>query len=368
MLYVFAIPSLRDEFGLSNADAGLVMAFTMAASAVGGVGAGILADRYGRKRILVLTVLTYSLASAGSASSGGLVSLLFWRFLIGLGLGGEWASGSVLVAEFWPPERRGRAIGFMQSGFAVGYMMAAGVTAAVLPRFGWRALFLVGVLPALLTLAIRRRLTEPPVWENRVAGARLKALFTGALGRTTLSATALTTSVLFGYWGLFTWLPSFLASSAEQGGAGLTLVRSSAWIIATQCGALGGYWTFGYLADRIGRRLTFLIYVLAAAAIIPVYGTRPSLALAPWVGWFGSGYFSLFGAMLAELYPTAIRATGQGFAYNFGRALAALAPWTVGALADRSGLGAALALNSGFFLCAAALVFLLPETKGRPLE
>jgi MFS family permease len=344
------------------------MAFTMLASAIGGVGAGILADRYGRRPILILTILTYCLASAGSATSGGLMSLLFWRFLIGLGLGGEWASGSVLVAEFWPAEKRGRAIGFMQSGFAVGYMMAAGVSALVLPRFGWRALFLVGVLPALMTLVIRRRLSEPPVWERRAPGAVPGALFRGRLGRTTLAATALTTSVLFGYWGLFTWLPSFLASPASAGGAGLSLARSSAWMIAVQCGAMGGYWTFGYLADRIGRRPAFLIYVLTTAALIPVYGTRPSLALAPLIGWFGSGYFSLFGAMLAELYPTAIRATGQGFAYNFGRALAALAPWTVGAFADRSGLGAALALNSGFFLGAGALVFLLPETRGKPLE
>jgi MFS family permease len=368
MLYVFAIPSLKIEFGLTNAEAGLVMAFTMVASAIGGVGAGVLADRFGRRPILILTILTYSLASAGSATSSGLASLLFWRFLIGLGLGGEWASGSVLVAEFWPAEKRGRAIGFMQSGFAVGYMMAAGVSALILPRFGWRALFLVGVLPALLTLAIRRKLEEPPVWERRAASPGFSRLFSGQLGQTTFAATALTTAVLFGYWGLFTWLPSFLATPAQAGGAGLTLVRSSAWMIAVNCGALGGYWTFGYLADRIGRRPAFLIYVLAAAVLIPIYGTRPSLALAPLIGWFGSGYFSLFGAMLAELYPTAIRATGQGFTYNFGRALAALAPWTVGAFADRTGLGAALALNSGFFLCAAALVFLLPETKGRTLE
>jgi MFS family permease len=247
------------------------------------------------------------------------------------------------------------------------------VTALVLPRFGWRALFLTGLAPALLALAIRRGVAEPALWKARSAGGSFRQIFQGELGRRTLAATALTTSVLFAYWGLFTWIPGFLSASAAEGGAGLSILGTSAWIFPMQAGAFLGYVTFGIIADRAGRRPAFLLYVLAAAALTPLYGLAPRLAgahsesllliLGPLVGFFGSGYFSLFGAMLAEIYPTAVRGAGQGFAYNFGRALSAFAPFATGAVADQSGLGAALAWNSGFFLLAAVLIFTLPETR-----
>jgi len=367
VLYLFALPAIRQEFGLSNAQAGLAMAATMAASAVGGIGAGILADRIGRRRTLMLTILAYSLGSAGSATATGLWSLLFWRAVVGLGLGGEWSSGAVLVSESWPARHRAKAIGFMQSGFSMGYMLAAVLAAFVLPRWGWRTLFWIGLAPALLTVWIRRGVEEPQVWLERRETASFFRIFQAPLLRRTVVATAVATSVLLGYWGLFTWLPSFLSSAREGGGAGLTMFSTMGWIAAVQCGAIAGYWSFGYLADRFGRRITFFLYVAGAAAIIPVFGSNPSLALGPLVGFFGTGYFSLFGAMLAELYPTESRGAGQGFTYNFGRGLAAAAPYMVGRVADSRGLGGALALNSAFFVAAAALVWLLPETKGREL-
>jgi MFS family permease len=279
----------------------------------------------------------------------------------------------VLVSETWPAELRGRAIGWMQSCWALGYMLAAGVTALVLPRFGWRVLFLTGLGPALLALLIRRKVPEPELWKSRAAAGPVWQIFRPPLGRRTLAATALTTSVLFAYWGLFTWIPGFLSASAAEGGAGLSIVRTSAWVFPMQAGAFLGYITFGVIADRAGRRPAFLLYVLASAVLVPLYGLAPRLAgaraesvlllLGPLVGFFGSGYFSLFGAMLAEIYPTAVRGVGQGFTYNFGRGLSALAPLAIGAIADRSGLGAALAWNSGFFLLAAALMLALPETR-----
>jgi MFS family permease len=187
----------------------------------------------------------------------------------------------------------------------------------------------------------------------------------------------LATSVLFAYWGLATWLPGFLAAPKSQGGAGLNILRTSAWIFTMQFGAFLGYISFGWMADRFGRRPTFFAYVLAAAILTPVYGLTPRwagehsgtwlLILGPFIGFCGTGFFALFGAMLAELYPTSIRGTGQGFVYNVGRAISALAPFAVGAIADRQGIGAALALNSAFFLIGSALVFTLPETRNMEL-
>ena len=372
LLYVFALNTLKQEFGLTNRMAGLVSSVTLISSAAGGILCGILADRLGRTRTLVYTILLYSVASGGTATTTSFGQLLFWRALVGFGLGGEWSAGAVLVSETWPPDRRGRAIAWMQSGWALGYILAAGVTAVVLPRFGWRVLFLTGLAPALVALTIRKSVPEPGLWKSKLAASSPWQIFRPPLTRKTILATALTTSVLFAYWGLFTWIPGFLSAPASEGGAGLSVLGTSASIVPMQFGAFLGYLTFGVIADRAGRRPAFLLYVLASAALVPLYGAMPRLPgfrtewlllLGPLVGFFGSGYFSLFGAMLAELYPTAVRGAGQGFTYNFGRALSAIAPFTIGAIADRSGLGAALAWNSGFFLLAGVLIFTLPETK-----
>lgn len=367
LLYVFALNALKAEFHMSNALAGAIGSVTLVFSAVGGISAGVLADRFGRTRLLAATILWYSLASAGAATATSVGQLMVWRALVGVGLGGEWSAGAVLVAETWPDRYRARAIGFMQSGWALGYLLAAGVTAAVLPRYGWRALFLTGLAPALLALAVRRSVAEPEAWRQAKAQARPRwtAIFGRPFLRVTASATALTTCVLFGYWGLFTWLPSYLQTPRSKGGAGLSLLATSASIVPVQVGAFLGYVTFGFVSERFGRRPAFLTYMLAAAALVPFYGlsrdARTLLLLGPLVGFFGSGYFSLFGEMLAQLYPVQLRGAGQGFTYNGGRALSALAPLLVGMLADHYGIGLALLVNSAFFLMAAAAIFLLPE-------
>jgi MFS family permease len=256
-------------------------------------------------------------------------------------------------------------------------MLAAATTALILPRFGWRVLFLVGVLPALITVLIQRKVKEPEIWMNRTAMSPISVLFRPPLLKRTFLATCLTTSVLFAYWGLATWLPGFLSAPKSQGGAGLDILHTSAWIFTMQFGAFLGYVSFGVSADRFGRRPTFFVYVLAAAILGPIYGLTPRwagasaetwlLALGPFIGFCGTGFFALFGAMLAELYPTSIRGTAQGFVYNTGRAISALAPFAVGAIADRKGIGAALALNSAFFLVGSVLIFTLPETKNTEL-
>jgi MFS family permease len=374
-LYVFALSRIRVEFGLSNAQAGLVATITLIAAATGGIIAGALTDRIGRTRMLVYTILIYSVGSAGTALSSGLATLIFWRTIVGIGLGGEWAAGAVLVSETWPAKHRAKAIGWMQSGWAIGYILAASASALILPRFGWRWLFAVGFLPAIAAYFIRRGVAEPECWTHRkqtAAQASAVSIFRAPLVGRTVRATALTTSVLFAYWGLFTWLPGYLSAPVSSGGAGLSIVQGSTWMIPTQIGAFFGYICFGWLADKLGRRPAFSLYVFVAACLTPVYGLTRSedllFALGPFIGFFGTGFFSLFGVMLAELYPTAVRGAGQGFTYSAGRGLGALAPYAIGALADRHGLGASLALSSAFFLIGAILVWTLPETEGVNLD
>jgi MFS family permease len=374
MMYAFALTAIRTEFGLSAAAAGGLASVTLLTSAVGGIGFGMLADRIGRARALVYSILIYSVFTALTATARSLPELILWRSLVGIGLGGEWAAGSVLVAETWPAEHRGKAIGLMQSGWAIGYILAALLASAIMPTLGWRALFAVGVIPALLAVWIRRKVAEPEIWrrgrgeKRRPLGEILRAPYL----RNAVAATVLTTSVLFAYWGLFTWVPAYLASPVESGGAGMGIVRSSGWIIPMQVGAFLGYVLFGVLADRLGRRPVFIAFVVGAAVLVPVYGRmalQPAvlMLLGPLIGFFGHGYFSVFGAMLAELFPSAIRGTAQGLCYNLGRAVSALAPFVIGALADRHGIGSALALTSAFFLAAAGLIMLLPETRGEKL-
>lgn len=375
MFYAFALTAIRAEFSLSAAAAGGLASVTLLTSAVGGIAFGVLADRIGRARSLVWSILIYSAFTALTATSHSLAQLVLWRSLVGIGLGGEWAAGSVLVSESWPAEHRGKAIGLMQSGWAVGYIFAALLASAILPARGWRVLFAIGVAPALLAWWVRRTVPEPEIWRRAERSARLgfTALFRPPLVRNVAVATTLTSCLLFAYWGLFTWIPAYLASPVTSGGAGMGVVRSVGWIVPMQIGAFFGYVLFGVLADRFGRRPVFLTFVLAAAVLVPVYGqmgAQPAalMALGPLIGFFGHGYFSLFGAMLAELFPSSVRATAQGFCYNFGRAASALAPFVIGALADRHGIGSALALTSAFFVAAGGLMLLLPETRGEELR
>lgn len=384
LLYVMALGHLKAYFGFDDATAGLLGTITLLVSAGGGLLFGVMADRFGRARALTWTILIFSLCSLGAATSQSLVQLLFWRLLLGIGMGGEWASGAVLVSETWPPEHRTKAVAIMQSGWALGYLLAAALAAlflGVLPlgEDAWRWLFAAGALPALFTLWIRRRVREPDLWSRRQAGAQrtnpFPVLFGRPLRRRTVLAILMTACVQFGYWGLFFWLPSFLGRPLEEGGAGLSIVRSMAWLVPMQVGAYFGYLSFGFIADRLGRRRTFIGFLVTVAVLVPLYGQlarSPAtlLLLGPVIGFAGHGYFSLFGAFLAELFPTEARATGQGLAYNGGRALGALAPFTIGAVATlpQVGIGSALALTSAFFLAGALLMLAFPDTSRESLN
>lgn len=376
-LYIIALGPIAKEFGLDKGQSGIVASATLIASALGGIVSGVLADRFGRVRMLMVSILVYSAFTALTATAQSLTMLIFWRVLVGLGMGGEWSAGAVLVAETWPAKHRGKAIGLMQSGWAIGYILAAGLGALVLPVWGWRTLFVIGIAPALLVAWMRRGLAEPDAWHAARATPRARGETVRVLGSRlylvrALIATGTTSALLFSYWGLFTWIPTYL-SSPPPGGAGLGVVKSAGWIVPMQIGAFFGYTTFGFLADRFGRKRTFIAFVLCAAAIVPIYGASARspamlMALGPLVGFFGHGYFSVFGAMLAELFPASVRGTAQGVCYNLGRGLSAMAPWVIGSVAEQHGLGAALSLTSVFFVVGGVLSMLLPETRGKELD
>jgi MFS family permease len=373
LLFTYAFLPIQREFHIDSAAIGLVATSALMAGGVGGILFGRLADRIGRVRAMTFSILLYSFATAGLATSGAVWHLVVWRVLVGLGMGGEWSCGSVLVAETWPAEHRAKAMGIMQSGWAIGALFAAALSALVLEPFGWRVLFIFGALPAVAAFIIRRKVEEPPLWRERErVPSRWIEMFTGRYLRLTLIATAVASSVLIAYWGVITWLPTFLASPVAKGGAGLTITKSAQWLILLQAGAFLGYISFGWIADRIGRRTAFTIFMVASTLLVPIFafGARSALTLlliGPMVGFFCHGFFSMFGAMLSELFPTRIRASAQGFCYNAGRIASAGATYGIGKAAATHGLGTAIAFDALFFALGGVLIWFLPETKGAEL-
>ena len=375
MLYALVLTAVISDLGLTKATAGLIGSVTLVAGAVGGVAFGVVADRYGRTRALMGSILMYSAFTAmcGLAQTGWQLAL--FRVGLGLGMGGEWASGAALVAETWPDEHRGKALGLMQSAWAVGYALAAIVTSLVLPIWGWRAVFFVGVLPALFTVWIRRAVPEPALWRESVRhspGAGLAAVVAdGRLGLTVALA-LMNACCLFAWWGFNSWIPAYLSLAPAQGGMGMD-PRAMAWLVVfMQVGMWFGYVTFGAVADAFGRKRTYVTYLLMAALLLAAYAQVRSplvlLLLGPFVAFFGTGYFTGFGIVTAESYPTAIRATAQGLTYNTGRLASAAAPFVVGSLADQRGFAAAFTVVAAAFLVAASWWIVIPETRGRSVR
>jgi len=256
----------------------------------------------------------------------------------------------------------------MQSAWAIGYAAAAAATALVLPRWGWRAVFFIGIVPALLVFWIRRRVEEPQIWIRRRGSARLFDVFRRGLAPVTVAVTLMNACTLFGWWGLNAWVPAYLSLPPSQGGIGLGTYAMSGLVVAMQVGMWFGYVTFGYIGDAIGRKRAYVTYLLFASLLLPLYGFIRNpivlLALGPFVAFFGTGYYSGFGALTAELYPTSMRATAQGFCYNVGRIASAAAPFTVGSLATSDGFAAAFAVTGAAFLFAALAWIWIPETRG----
>ena len=360
MLYALVLGQVQREMHLSAALSGAMMSATLIAAAFGGVGFGWFADRYGRVRALTLSVLVYSVATALCGFAQTATQLMLFRVLLGLGMGGEWASGAVLVAETWPARHRGKALALVQSSWAVGYAVGAGVVALVMPRFGWRAVFFVGILPALVSLWVRSGLREPEVWrQQRGVQLRPGRLFRGAFGYSMLVCASMNAAALFAWWGLFTWLPRFLSMPIAEGGRGLDIVQTSAWTIVLETGTFLGYIGFGFLADRFSRKYTYIGFLIVAALLVPLFAfvRNPNalLIIGPLVGFFGTGYFSGFSVIASELFPTALRASAMGFVYNVGRVLSAAAPYLIGLVSEHAGLSWALCITSAAFLAAALI-------------
>jgi MFS family permease len=372
MLFSLVLVDLERDLHMSAATAGLLMTVTLISAAIGGVFFGWLADKIGRTHALIFSMLIYSIFTAACGLAHTVVQLGVFRFLLGLGIGGEWAAGGALVAETWPDEHRGKAIGIAQSSWAVGYALGAMITALVMPHFGWRAVFFVGVLPALVTIWIRRSVKEPEIWQQKASTMPLRSIFQGKLGRATLITASMNAASLFAWWGLFTWIPRFLSLPVSQGGRGLSIVQTSAWTIVMQIGTALGYLSFGYLADIFGRKRVYIGFLLVAAALVPLYANthnpRLLLLLGPIVGFFGTGFFSGFTIIASEVFPTAVRGTAMGVVYNIGRFLGAGAPYLIGYITDISGIELALSSISIAFLAAAFIAMALDESKSHALS
>ncbi len=374
MLYSLMMPAISRDLGMSPAIAGGILSLTLIAAAAGGITFGFVADRLGRTRALSLSILIYCVCTGLCALVHTVPQLALCRMLLGLGMGGEWAAGAALVAETWPARHRGKALGLVQSSWAIGYALAAAVAALLQPHFGWRAVFLVGMAPALLTAWIRRRVKEPEAWviqhAQPINTARFAQLFRAPLLRSTLVVTTMNAASLFAWWGLFSWVPSFLALPIAQGGHGLDIVHTATWTILMQAGTFLGYTSFGWLADRFGRKRVYIAYLVLAAAVVPLYALARSplavLWLGPVVGFWGTGYFSGFSVISSEAFPTALRGRAMGFAYNLGRVASAAAPFLVGRVSEGRGIGPALTLTSAGFLAAALTATALKSKPAQP--
>jgi MFS family permease len=376
MLFALVLPHVSADLGLTKAEGGFLGSVMLVAAAAGGVGFGWIADRFGRTRGLMLSVALYSVFTFACGFATNLWQFVVFRIALGLGMGGVWTSGAALVSESWPSHSRGKALGFMQSGWAIGYAAAVLVSGYVQPRFGWRAVFFLGILPAFFTLWVQRRVSEPAIWttasRSKTPSPGFLSIFKSGIGGLTLVLTLMNTCTLFAWWGFNLWLPSYLKSPIEQGGAALSGAATTGYLFVMQAGMWVGYITYGVISDRIGRKTAYVIYLLSAAVLLAVYVTvrNPTLllVLGPCVAFAATGYFSGFGAVTAEIYPTSIRATAQGFTYNIGRLASAAAPYLVGTLADTRGFGQALLVCSAAFVLAAILWIWIPETKGRSLS
>ncbi len=377
MVYSFVIPTLIALWHITAAQAGLLGSSALLISALGGWLAGIFADKFGRVKVLQITILWFAVFTFLSGFTHSFWQLLITRGLQGLGFGGEWAAGSVLIGEMIGARNRGKAVGCVQAGWAIGWGLAAifyTIAFSYLPRaVAWRGLFWIGILPALLVFYIRRHVAEPEIFlatrKHSKRRTSFAEIFSPALLRTTTLCSLLAVGAQGGYYAITTWLPTYLNVVR-----GFSVVNTGAYLVVIIAGSFSGYISAAYLADKIGRRKTLLLFAIGATLVVTIYTFLPisnsiMLVLGFPLGFFASGSFSPMGAFFTELFPNRSRGSGQGFTYNFGRAMGAMFPWFVGLLTAALSLGHAIAI----FAAAAYLIMIfatlmLPETNGRELR
>lgn len=375
MLYSIVLATLMRELGMSKTTAGLLNSLTLIASAIGSFLFGVFADRFGRRRMLSASILTYSVFTFACGFSTSVTMLAVLRFFLGLGMGGEWNAGATLVAETWPSAWRGRALSLVQSSWAIGYALAALVANFVLARAGWRWVFFVGVLPAIVTLWIQHGVPEPELWQRArqspVSREQKSALWKAALPRL-LVLLAVNTFGMFAWWGLFTWIPAYLALPVTQGGRGFALFDLTTFLVVLNlCGMWPGYLLFGALADAFGRKRAIVLYLVCAAVSVPLFAVAhaPGLILltASIAAFFGTGFFTGAAVAGSELFPTPIRATALGLSYNTARGISAFAPFLIGAIGQAHGLAWGFGACGVAFGAAAIAALWIPETRGMEL-
>ncbi|MPV55168.1 MFS transporter [Burkholderia sp. HI2761] len=368
----FMLPAITAALHLTPGQGGALVTWTLIGAVAGGIVFGALSDRYGRVRVLTWTILLFAIFTGLCAFAQGFQDLLVYRTIAGIGLGGEFGIGMALAAEAWPAGKRARVSCYVALGWQAGVLLAALLTPFLLLHIGWRGMFVVGVLPALLAWAMRNKLHEPEAFVQRAAQPKSNAfrmlVADGRTARTSLGIVILCSVQNFGYYGIVIWLPTFLSKQM-----GFSLTKSGLWTAATVVGMMIGVWVFGQLADRIGRKPTFLLYQLGSVVTVVAYARLSDPTAMLWagalMGMFVNGMVGGYGTLMSEGYPTAARATAQNVLWNIGRAVGGFGPVAVGALAARYSFQTAIALLAGLYvLDMVATLFLIPELKGVELE